>query len=312
MIQLKQKVDRESQDHYNLVLVAVDQGKPALEGRTTINVIISDAIDSAPYFDPTIVNIVVNESLLINSIIYTVKAKDRDLNDVIRYKLTSSHVQEMELIPATGEIKLIRNLNRENISNYEMTFQAIDSNSLKSSVDGLTLRIKILDVNDNAPMFLQPFYLNDVVENTPDGTIVMSVLAVDQDEGENGRITYSIKENLSNLLRIDAEKGLISKYGVWQTTPGGFLNFTVIASDAGKPMKHGSVNCSIRWVAVNAVNPRFNKSLYSIVISEDTKPGTEVIQMTAYKRGKVEPVTYTITGGQGKFSIDSINVSIAN
>ena len=309
MIQLAQKVDRETQDRYTLVLFAVDQGKPSLEGSTTINVIISDSIDSPPYFDPTIVNIDVNESFPINSIVFTVRAKDRDLNDVLRYKRTSSHVSEMELDSKSGELKLIKPFNRENISDFEMKFQAIDSNLLSSPIYGLTLRIKITDVNDNSPVFSQPFYLNDVVENTPDGTIVMQVLATDPDEGENGRISYSIKENLSNLLRIDPKEGLISKYGLWQITPGGFLNFTVVASDNGSPKNHGSVNCSIRWVAVNALNPRFNKSLYSIAVSESVIPGTEVIRMTAYKRGKVDSVTFSISGGQGNFNIESNTVN---
>ena len=304
MIQLAQKVDREIQDHYKLVVVAVDQGKPPLESSMTINVIISDSIDSVPYFDSAIVNIEVNESLPINSIIYTVKARDNDLNDVIRYKLTSSLVQELELNTETGEIKLIKPLNRENVTNFEIKFQAVDSNGLSSPVYGLTLRIKVTDVNDNSPVFSQRFYLNDVVENTPDGTIVMQVLAIDPDEGENGRITYSIKEDLSNLLRIDPKEGLITKYGLWQITPGGFLNFTVIATDGGRPARRGSVNCSIRWVAVNALNPQFNKSLYSVAVSERAIRGTEVIQMTAYKRGKVDPVIFSISGGQGHFSIE--------
>ena len=309
MIQLIQKIDRETQDHYKLILIAADQGNPALQGRTAIDVLITDSIDSVPYFDPAVITIDVNESTPVHSIIFKVTAKDLDLNDVIRYKLTSGHVHEMMFNASTGELELIRALNRENVSNYEMTFQAIDANSLSSPGNGLTLRVQVLDANDNNPAFLQPFYLNDVVENTPDGTIVMSVLAVDADEGENGRVTYSIKENLANLLRIDAEKGLISKYGLWKTTPGEFLNFTVIATDGGSPPQHGSVNCSIRWVAVNALNPRFNKSLYSIVLSEDTKPGTDVIQLTAYKRGKAEPVKFSITGGQGNFVIDRNTVS---
>ena len=309
MIQLAQKVDRETQDRYILVLVAVDQGKPPLESSTIMNVIIDDSIDSAPYFEPTIVSISVNESLPVNAIIYTVKANDHDLNDVIRYKLTSTRVQELELNSQSGEIKLVKPLNRENISNFEMKFQAIDSNFLSSPIYGLTLRIKVNDANDNAPMFSQPFYLNDVVENTPDGTIVMQVLATDADEGENGQVTYSIKESISNLLRIDPKEGLISKYGLWQITPGGFLNFTVIARDGGNPAKYGSVNCSIRWVAVNALNPQFNKSLYSIFVSENTVPGSGVIRMTAYKKGKVEAVAFSISGGQGDFNIEINSVS---
>lgn len=310
-IQLNNKLDREVQDFYKLILIALDQGKPPLEGQVIINVHVSDVIDSPPYFEPTSVEIQVNETMPADSIIYTLQAKDPDLNDRITYRVTSSTAKgEIELNSTTGDLRLAKSLDRENATNFQLLFQATDSNSYSSSTNGFSLKIMVLDANDNYPKFQQPYYLNDVVENTPEGSIVMPVLAVDPDEGSNGKITYSIQGDVSGLIKIDPEKGFISKHGVWKTSSGSFLNFTVIAKDGGNPPRSGTVKCTIRWVTVNSINPQFNQSLYSVSLSESSTTGNEVIKMTAYKRGKLESVTYTISGAQGSFVIDRSTVSI--
>ncbi|XP_065063594.1 protocadherin Fat 4-like isoform X2 [Rhopilema esculentum] len=303
-VQLNKKLDREVRGVYQLEVIAVDQGKPSLDGKAVIIINVIDVVDSPPYFHPDVVTLNLNEAHPTNSVIYTLQAKDSDLYDNITYNATSPLLDLIHLDSLTGKITLVKNLDRENRTNYQFTFQAFDSMSLQSPPNGLTLKINVLDVNDNAPRFLQPFYTNDVVENTPDGTIVMSVLATDDDENLNAKVTYSILENLSSLLRIDPDKGFISKYGVWKTTPGGWLNFTVVARDSGSPPLSSSVRCVIRWVAVNALNPRFNKSLYEVTLKENAAIGTEVIRLIAYKRGEVEAVTFTMTGGHGCFLIE--------
>ena len=306
---MNKKLDREERGVYQLEVIAVDQGKPSLDGKAVVIINVIDVVDSAPYFHPDVVTLNLNEAHPTSSIIYTLQAKDNDLYDNITYNATSPLHDLIHLDYLTGKITLVKNLDRENKTNYQFTFQAFDSMSLQSPSNGLTLKINVLDVNDNAPRFLQPFYTNDVVENTPDGTIVMSVLATDDDESLNAKVTYSILENLSSLLRIDPDKGFISKYGVWKTTPGGWLNFTVVARDSGSPPLSSSVRCVIRWVAVNALNPRFNKSLYDVTLKEDAAIGTEIIRLIAYKRGEVEPVTFTMTGGHGCFLIEQNTVS---
>ena len=42
----------------------------------------------------------------------------------------------------------------------------------------------MLDANDNSPVFQSELYVFDVVENNTETTVVGSVLAEDQDEGE--------------------------------------------------------------------------------------------------------------------------------
>ncbi len=57
------------------------------------------------------------------------------------------------------------------------------------------LPINITDVNDNAPVFAQPMYSVQLVENWPVGATVIKTSATDADSGDNGRITYSLQLN---------------------------------------------------------------------------------------------------------------------
>ena len=51
--------------------------------------------------------------------------------------------------------------------------------------------VHVLDQNDNAPVFKDSVYRLQVPENTK-LTVVHTVVAMDLDAGNNGRITYSI------------------------------------------------------------------------------------------------------------------------
>ena len=263
-----------------------------------------------PFFTPTSIDIQVYENASVNSVLYTVSATDKDLKDSLTYDIISSDsVNTFSLDTSTGVLTLLQALDRENISSYQLKFEAKDSARLLSP-DPLTLKIMVKDVNDNAPKFLRPFYYTDVVENTPDGTIILTVLATDADVGINKEITYSFLQDVSNYFHIDSTRGLISKEGRFQGTAR-FLNFTVVATDHGIPPKSSQVSCSVRWVEVNDGSPRFNQSQFSVSVREDVPVGTQVLILTAFDPSQNEKITYFLTGGQGKFVVDSVTVSIA-
>lgn len=52
--------------------------------------------------------------------------------------------------------------------------------------------VTILDVNDYRPRFIERVFNTSVFENEPSGTSIITVRAVDLDEGENGAVLYSV------------------------------------------------------------------------------------------------------------------------
>ena len=64
-------------------------------------------------------------------------------------------------------------------------------------------------MNDNAPVFDQATYRKSFPENQPIDSILLQIQATDRDEGENGRICYSL-DDPSSTFTIDPQTGEIS------------------------------------------------------------------------------------------------------
>lgn len=62
----------------------------------------------------------------------------------------------------------------------------------RSSILSLQVLVTVLDVNDYRPRFTKRLYNVSVFENEPSGTSVVTVTAVDLDEGENAAVLYSM------------------------------------------------------------------------------------------------------------------------
>ncbi|PIO56176.1 cadherin domain protein, partial [Teladorsagia circumcincta] len=67
--------------------------------------------------------------------------------------------------------------------------------------------ITVLDDNDNAPEFDQPYYAIHVRENTKRGQKVFKVTVTDRDQGQNAVVRYSILEQ--SPFSIDKATGEI-------------------------------------------------------------------------------------------------------
>ena len=65
------------------------------------------------------------------------------------------------------------------------------------------------DINDNAPVFDDPFYAVTLAENTPIGTPLVTVSATDRDIERNGEVLYTI--NVDNpLVEVNSTSGVVT------------------------------------------------------------------------------------------------------
>ncbi|PIO59475.1 cadherin domain protein, partial [Teladorsagia circumcincta] len=72
------QLDREYRDKYELIVEAIDGGKPAKVGRLLVHIFILDANDNAPIFTQPRYSITVPANLTIGSQLLTLKATDAD------------------------------------------------------------------------------------------------------------------------------------------------------------------------------------------------------------------------------------------
>ncbi|XP_039092071.1 protocadherin beta-4 [Hyaena hyaena] len=80
-------------------------------------------------------------------------------------------------------------LDREEQAEFTLTLTALDGASPPRS-GTITVRILIMDVNDNAPEFVHTPYEVQVLENSPLESPILSVSAKDRDSGNFGSISY--------------------------------------------------------------------------------------------------------------------------
>lgn len=87
-----------------------------------------------------------------------VKASDEDMGDfgIVSYSIPSNLLkQTFEINSQTGEITTLVKLDRENIKEYEIPIMASDTGGRPAFT---TVRVKVVDENDNAPLFLLKEY----------------------------------------------------------------------------------------------------------------------------------------------------------
>ncbi|XP_018596946.1 protocadherin-17-like isoform X2 [Scleropages formosus] len=241
-------LDREVQDEYNVTIVAKDNGIPPLNSSKSFTVKILDENDNAPRFTKAVYLLQVPENNIPGEYLGSVLAHDPDLgqNGTVSYSILPSNVGDVSIYtyvsvnPTNGAIYALRSFNYEQTKYFEFKVLAKDSGSphLESNA---TVRVSVLDVNDNAPVIVLPLLQNDTAEihvprNVGVGHIVTTVRAVDNDYGESGRLTYEISDgNEDHLFEIDAVTGEIRiVHPFWEdVTPVVELIIKVI--DHGKP-----------------------------------------------------------------------------
>ena len=206
VIRTQNPLDREKRDFYILSISAYDGGIPQNVGYSAVLVNVTDVNDNFPVFINAQSEVSILESAAIGTSITRVQAIDADLNEDahVRYSITG---EKFDIDTLTGVIKTSAKLDREAVDHYFINVTARDSVGHQSN---FSMMIRVDDINDNRPRFLtaNPTTI-DIFEKTPKGSIVAIVEAVDEDNGMNGRIEYTMSEKSGNLLRIDNKIGVL-------------------------------------------------------------------------------------------------------
>ncbi|XP_061646602.1 cadherin-related family member 1 isoform X4 [Phyllopteryx taeniolatus] len=90
---------------------------------------------------------------------------------------------------------------------YKLLAVEIDTPERFSSTADII--IHLLDTNDNAPKFSSDYYIARIPENSPGGSNVVSVQAIDPDSGPWGDVAYSIYGSGADLFLIQPSTGII-------------------------------------------------------------------------------------------------------
>lgn len=273
VLQTQKALDRESQSFYNLVITVNDLAPPPMPRFTStaqVSVILLDVNDCPPTFTSPKMTYI-QENTPVDTVVFAVHASDSDSgpNSYVEYSLRGAFSNKFSIGTIDGDVRLVGELDREELSNYTLTVVATDKGEphLSSTMD---VTMVVLDVNDNTPSFSQNIYDIEIEEDTLTGTDVIQVFATDADEGANGQIRFSIPGGNTNWdFRIDSVTGVISVAKQLDREARSSYSLVVQAADRGSSPRTDQATVNIVLLDVNDCSPVFELSPYTIGVEEN-------------------------------------------
>ncbi|XP_038626227.1 cadherin-12 [Tachyglossus aculeatus] len=213
----------------------------------------------------------------------------------------------------TGDIHAIRSLDREEKPFYTLRAQAVDIDTRKPLEPESEFIIKVQDINDNEPKFLDGPYVASVPEMSPVGAYVLQVKAMDADDptyGNSARVVYSILQG-QPYFSIDPKTGIIrTALPNMDREVKEQYQVLIQAKDMGGQLGGlaGTTTVNITLTDVNDNPPRFPKSIFHLKVPESSPVGSAIGRIRAVDPdlGKNAEIEYNIVPGDGGNLFDII------
>ncbi|XP_019365304.1 PREDICTED: cadherin-like protein 26 [Gavialis gangeticus] len=188
---------------------------------------------------------------------------------------------------AYGHVYVHRSIDRERNSSFLIRFDVINKKTGEKIDTSLFFKIKIKDINDNAPEFPMAEYNVMIKENHSADKPVLQMTAFDKDEErtDNSRVAYYLTKQmpLSDEPRftIDSTSGLIHISGCLDYAAASSFQLLIEARDHGSPRMSSTaiVNVAVEDSENNYL-PVFLKEKYELQIPEGKEqPGVLRLQV---------------------------------
>ncbi|XP_036933523.1 protocadherin alpha-3-like isoform X22 [Acanthopagrus latus] len=281
------KVDREEIcERSNACIINL---KTVLENPLEIHYVaveVLDVNDHSPVFPEKEKRLEIFESTLPGARFQLQPARDPDAGQFTVQQYRLSHNDHFRLeVKERGEDRkmpfliLQKQLDREALIEHKLLLTATDGGRPVRS-GTIEILIKVLDVNDNSPVFTKDAYSASLNENSPPGTLVIQVNATDLDEGDNSEIVYSFGEEvdleLQKLFSIDPNTGEIRVTGVIDFEENKSYEIDIQASDRGTIPFSVDKIVIIKVIDLNDNPPEIEITSFSKSVPENSRIGTTV------------------------------------
>uniref|UniRef100_A0A7M4DWA3 Protocadherin gamma-C3 n=1 Tax=Crocodylus porosus TaxID=8502 RepID=A0A7M4DWA3_CROPO len=255
-----------------------------------VEVEVVDINDNAPSFPRQDYRLEISESAVPGARFHIESAHDPDVgtNTVQTYRLSPSQHFALDLKGFQRGSKLLelvlqQPLDREQSALQQLVLTAVDGGSPARSGTA-QISIRVLDTNDNSPVFDRSTYTVSLLENAALGTLVVRLNASDPDEGSNGEVLYSFSsytpQKVRQLFSVDPHSGEVRVNGTLDYEEASSYEIYVQATDRGPVSMVGHCKVLVNIVDANDNAPEVVlTSLYSPV-PEDARAETVVALMS--------------------------------
>uniref|UniRef100_A0A667Y7I2 Uncharacterized protein n=1 Tax=Myripristis murdjan TaxID=586833 RepID=A0A667Y7I2_9TELE len=306
---IAQPLDYEQQKRYKLLVLASD-GKWEDYAAVVVNVVNKN--DEAPVFSMNEYYGSVTEELDGSPVfVLQVSATDPDKDadqGAIRYSIHGQGAESHFVInDITGEMYAQRTMDREERAVWRFVVMATDEEG--EGLTGFTdVIINVWDINDNAPTFscAPDNCHSSVAENSPPGTFVVEMTAVDLDDaavGQNAILTYRIIEdarnaNNVNLFTIDSSTGTISVAAEGLDREFAESHRLVVEARDGGGMT-GTATATVVVSDINDHVPKFREDWCGARVPENINLDTPILELSAVDpdAGSYGQLAFTVVAG---------------
>uniref|UniRef100_A0A8C6UHK8 Cadherin 7 n=1 Tax=Neogobius melanostomus TaxID=47308 RepID=A0A8C6UHK8_9GOBI len=206
----------------------------------------------------------------------------------------------------TGDIHATKRLDREAQAYYTLSAQAVDRITNLPVEPRSEFVVKVQDINDNEPKFLDGPYLAGVPEMSPLGTMVVQVAATDADDptyGNSARVVYSIIHG-QPYFSVEPKTGVIRTAlpNMDRETRDQYV-LVIQAKDMVGQMGglSGTTSVTVTLTDVNDNPPRFPHKNYQYTVQESLPVQSVVARFKAADAdiGSNAEMDYRIMDGDG-------------
>ncbi|KAK5865039.1 hypothetical protein PBY51_016234 [Eleginops maclovinus] len=324
-VSVKRKLDREASDYLSLgVHVSDGQTGTAVD----LTLILEEANDNKPIFQEPSYDIDVRENAIVGTSLFKAQATDADTSSagVISYSIDevtpSAGFSLFSIVSTTGEVRLSGHLNYTELSTfYRLKINATDGGGAcyhkpkKNYYSSVAFSfVTVVDVPDLDPQFIGLPYVGRVEENTPVGSSVFRVTAIDQDTGVNDALIFRIKDSTAvGLFKISETDGVISVLSVIDREEIGDTVILTVEATESKENINGVQASTTTDVQINIIDKNDNRPTFykcgdiadkrSCVIASDftgdvveNSLGAVFINMTVIDLDKIKKTKLTLEG----------------
>ncbi|XP_070797114.1 protocadherin alpha-5-like [Pituophis catenifer annectens] len=283
-----------------------------------VEVVVKDMNDNAPIFSAREQILSIAELTTASGTRFPLeRASDSDIgtNALLTYKLSPSNHFALDLGNDEDESKSVVlllkvPLDREESPVHHLVLTATDGGEPKLT-GTVQLVIKVLDVNDNPPVFNQSVYRVKLLENTTSGSLVITLNATDLDGGINREISYffshEVPLHVTKLFSINSDIGEIRVIGKLDYEDINCYELQIVAEDKGSSPLSGHCEVFVDVLDMNDNIPEVFVNSLSVPLPEDSTPGTVVaILSTSDKDSGINgQVTCVLQPSDMPFKIES-------
>ncbi|XP_030359501.1 LOW QUALITY PROTEIN: protocadherin gamma-B5-like [Strigops habroptila] len=248
-------LDRQQASEHRVTVVARDRGSPALSSSTALVLEVSDVNDNAPVFEEAAYSAYVAENNAAGSLVLRVSARDADAGATgrVSYSLEGDSAGAAPYVSVeaqSGAVYAQRSFDYEQCREFAMVVRAQDGGSPAWSSTA-TVRVFVLDSNDNAPRFLWPAMAGsgtnpggalasspfEVVPRSAEaGYLVAKVVAVDADAGRNAWLSYELVQAPEPaLFRVGLHSGEVRTARAVSERDAAKQRLVAVVKDHGQP-----------------------------------------------------------------------------